>query len=80
MAASAPGVPEEERRDILAALAALPADVAILLIEHDMDLVFSFATRILVLVAGRILTEGEPDEIARDERVRAVYLGEQAHG
>ena len=75
----AAGVPEEERRDILAALAALPAD-AILLIEHDMDLVFSFATRILVLVAGRILTEDEPDEIARDERVRAVYLGEQAHG
>ena len=72
----AAGVPEEERRDILAALAALPADVAIPLIEHDMDLVFSFATRILVLVAGRILTEGEPDGIARDERVRTVYLGE----
>jgi len=76
----AAGVPEEERQDILAALAALPADVAILLIEHDMDLVFSFATRISVLVAGRLFTEGEPDEIARDQRVRAVYLGEEAHG
>jgi len=76
----AAGVPEEERRDILAALAALPSDVAILLIEHDMDLVFSFATRISVLVAGRLLTEGEPEEIAADERVRAVYLGEDAHG
>ena len=76
----AAGVPEEERQDILAALAALPADVAILLIEHDMDLVFSFATRISVLVAGRLLTEGEPDAIAADERVRAVYLGEDAHG
>ena len=76
----AAGVPEEERQDILAALAALPSDVAILLIEHDMDLVFTFATRISVLVAGRLLTEGDPEEIARDERVRAVYLGEDGHG
>ncbi len=76
----AAGVPEEERRDILAALAALPAEVAILLIEHDMDLVFNFATRISVLVAGRLLCEGEPAAIAADERVRAVYLGEEAHG
>jgi branched-chain amino acid transport system ATP-binding protein len=76
----AAGVPEEERRDILAALAALPSDVAILLIEHDMDLVFNFAERISVLVAGRLMTEGAPEVIAADERVRAVYLGEDAHG
>jgi ABC-type branched-subunit amino acid transport system ATPase component len=76
----AAGVPEEERQDILAALAALPSDVAILLIEHDMDLVFNFADRISVLVAGRLLTEGAPEAIAADERVRAVYLGEDAHG
>ena len=76
----AAGVPEEERQDILAALAALPSDVAILLIEHDMDLVFNFADRISVLVAGRLLTEGPPEAIAADERVRAVYLGEDAHG
>ena len=75
----AAGVPEEERQDILAALAALPSDVAILLIEHDMDLVFTFATRISVLVAGRLLTEGDPETIAQDERVRAVYLGEDGH-
>jgi branched-chain amino acid transport system ATP-binding protein len=76
----AAGVPEEERQDILAALAALPPDVAILLIEHDMDLVFTFATRISVLVQGRLLTEGRPEDIAKDERVRAVYLGEDGHG
>jgi branched-chain amino acid transport system ATP-binding protein len=76
----AAGVPEEERQDILAALAALPADVAILLIEHDMDLVFNFAERISVLVGGKLLTEGTPEAIAADERVRTVYLGEDAHG
>jgi branched-chain amino acid transport system ATP-binding protein len=68
----AAGVPEEERRDILAALGDLPSDVAILLIEHDMDLVFNFAERISVLVAGKLLTEGAPEAIAADERVRAV--------
>jgi len=76
----AAGVPESERRDILDALAVLPGNVAILLIEHDMDLVFSFAKSITVLVAGRILVEGAPEAIAADERVRAVYLGEVAHG
>ena len=76
----AAGVPEDERHDILRALAALPGDVAILLIEHDMDLVFNFATRISVLVAGRLLCEGAPKDIAQDPRVRAVYLGEDAHG
>ncbi len=76
----AAGVPESERRDILAALDALPSEVAILLIEHDMDLVFSFAKSITVLVAGRILTEGAPEAIAADPRVRAVYLGEDEHG
>ena len=76
----AAGVPESERRDILAALDALPSEAAILLIEHDMDLVFSFAKSITVLVAGRILVEGAPEAIAADPRVRAVYLGEDAHG
>ncbi|MBR0896464.1 ABC transporter ATP-binding protein [Bradyrhizobium tropiciagri] len=74
----AAGVPESERHDILAAVAALPRDVTVLLIEHDMDLVFSFADRISVLVNGGLLTEGAPDEVARDQQVRAVYLGEAA--
>jgi branched-chain amino acid transport system ATP-binding protein len=76
----AAGVPEDERADILAALAALPADVTILLIEHDMDLVFRFAQRISVLVAGRVLMEGAPEEVAADARVREVYLGADALG
>ncbi len=74
----AAGVPESERHDILAAVAALPRDVTVLLIEHDMDLVFSFADRISVLVNGALLVEGAPGEVARDSRVKAVYLGEAA--
>jgi branched-chain amino acid transport system ATP-binding protein len=72
----AAGVPASERRDILDTVAGLPADVSVLLIEHDMDLVFSFARRITVLVNGAVLTEGTPATIAADARVRAVYLGE----
>lgn len=74
----AAGVPESERHDILAAVASLPRDVTVLLIEHDMDLVFSFADRISVLVNGAMLVEGPPAEVARDPRVKAVYLGESA--
>ena len=76
----AAGVPEAERQELLAIVAALPRDVSILLIEHDMDLVFSFAERISVLVDGALLTQGTAAEIAVDPRVRAVYLGESADG
>ena len=72
----AAGVPEAERHEILATIAALPADVTVLLIEHDMDIIFSFADRISVLVNGELFVEGSPDEVARDPRVKAVYLGE----
>jgi branched-chain amino acid transport system ATP-binding protein len=76
----AAGVPESERHDILAAVSGLPRDVTVLLIEHDMDLVFSFADRISVLVNGALFVEGTPDEVARDKGVKAVYLGEAADG
>ena len=76
----AAGVPSEESHRILDTLDRLPADIAILIIEHDMDLVFRFARRITVLVQGEVLVEGAPDEIAKDSRVHQVYLGEQQHG
>jgi hypothetical protein len=69
------GVPAGEREELLNTVAALPQQVSVLLIEHDMDLVFEFADRITVLVNGVVLTEGTPQEIAQDERVKAVYLG-----
>ncbi|MGK9051355.1 ABC transporter ATP-binding protein [Xaviernesmea oryzae] len=74
----AAGVPEDERHEVLSIVSALPADVTVLLIEHDMDLVFSFANRISVLVAGALFTEGTVAEISADPRVKAVYLGENA--
>jgi ABC-type branched-subunit amino acid transport system ATPase component len=73
----AAGVPEAERHELLATIEALPQDVTVLLIEHDMDLVFSFAQRISVLVNGAMFVDGAPDEVARDPRVKAVYLGEE---
>jgi branched-chain amino acid transport system ATP-binding protein len=75
----AAGVPREESRDLFAAIAGLSRNITVLFIEHDMELVFRFASRIIVLVGGRVLVEGTPAEIAADERVRAVYLGKQ-HG
>ena len=75
----AAGVPSQDSGRILDVLASLPADIAILIIEHDMDLVFRFARRITVLVQGQVLVEGTPEQIAADRRVRDVYLGEATH-
>ncbi|MBT7955767.1 MAG: ABC transporter ATP-binding protein [Rhodospirillaceae bacterium] len=75
----AAGVPSAESHIILDAVDSLPKDIAVLIIEHDMDVVFRFAERITVLVRGAILAEGDPDEIAADKEVQAVYLGESAH-
>ena len=73
------GVPAGESMEILDTLGALPADVSVLLIEHDMALVFRFATHITVLVDGAVLVDGERDAVARDPAVRAAYLGEAVH-
>jgi ABC-type branched-subunit amino acid transport system ATPase component len=75
----AAGVPSTESERILRVLDALPSDIAILIIEHDMDLVFRFARRITVLVQGEVLVEGTPAEISGNRRVHEVYLGEQRH-
>ncbi len=78
----AAGVPEDESGELFEVIAELPSDISVLFIEHDMNLVFRFSRRISVLVAGRLLVEGTPAEIATDPRVREVYLGSAhvAHG
>jgi branched-chain amino acid transport system ATP-binding protein len=74
----AAGVPAAESEAIFERIRALPGDLTVLFIEHDMGLVFRFAERVTVLVAGRILTEGTPREVSRDVRVQDVYLGRGA--
>jgi branched-chain amino acid transport system ATP-binding protein len=75
----AAGVPRDESQELFAAIAGLSSDITVLFIEHDMELVFRFASRVIVLVGGRILLEGTPQEIASDPQVRAVYLGKTRH-
>ncbi len=75
----AAGVPSAESGTIIDVIEQLPTDIAVLIIEHDMDLVFRLARRITVLVQGAVLVEGPPAEIAADARVREVYLGEREH-
>ena len=76
----AAGVPSSESGTIIDAVERLPSDIALLIIEHDMDLVFRLAQRITVLVQGSILVEGPPAAIAADPEVRRVYLGERRPG
>jgi branched-chain amino acid transport system ATP-binding protein len=75
----AAGVPKEESGELFAAVAGISSDISILFIEHDMDVVFRFASRIIVMVSGSILVEGTPAEISANEKVREVYLG-SGHG
>jgi branched-chain amino acid transport system ATP-binding protein len=75
----AAGIPAAESGEVFGVIAALPRDVSILFIEHDMDLVFRFAGKITVLASGSILAEGTPQQIASDPQVRKVYLGESRH-
>jgi len=74
----AAGIPSAESHILLDAIATLPKDIAVLIIEHDMDLVFRFAERITVMVSGAIFAEGTPTQIAANAAVRAVYLGNAA--
>jgi branched-chain amino acid transport system ATP-binding protein len=76
----AAGVPRDESNELFAAIAGLSRDISVLFIEHDMELVFRFAARVIVMVGGSILVEGTPAEIASDPQVRAVYLGKTARG
>jgi branched-chain amino acid transport system ATP-binding protein len=76
----AAGVPHEESAELFEAIAGLSREISILFIEHDMNVVFRFASRIIVMVGGRVLVEGTPAEIAADPRVREVYLGGVRHG
>jgi branched-chain amino acid transport system ATP-binding protein len=73
------GVPGAERALVLQALGTLPPELAVLMIEHDMDLVFNFAGRMLVLAEGAVLAQGSPGEIRRHAAVRAAYLGTEVH-
>jgi len=76
----AAGIPSAESKELFEVIAQLPRDVTMVFIEHDMGLVMRFAERITVLVGGKVLTEGTPAEIAADQRVKEVYLGEAEHG
>ncbi|MBZ6077892.1 ABC transporter ATP-binding protein [Microvirga puerhi] len=75
----AAGVPSSETPRIEQALEHLPSSLAVLMIEHDMDLVFRFARRVVVLAAGEIIFEGLPSQVAANEKVREAYLGNYAH-
>ncbi|TMJ86889.1 MAG: ABC transporter ATP-binding protein [Alphaproteobacteria bacterium] len=76
----AAGVPQGESAELFSVISALSRDITLLFIEHDMNVVFRFARRIIVMAAGRILVEGTPEEIAADARVREVYLGGTRRG
>ncbi|HYR35042.1 MAG TPA: ABC transporter ATP-binding protein [Burkholderiales bacterium] len=74
----AAGVPQDESAELFAVISGLSQELTVLFIEHDMNVVFRFASRIIVMVGGRILVEGTPEEVGRDARVREVYLGKHA--
>ncbi|HPP83362.1 MAG TPA: ABC transporter ATP-binding protein [Rubrivivax sp.] len=70
------GMSIEESRRMAALLAGLKGRYSILLVEHDMDVVFALADRVTVLVYGEAICTGTPEEVRADARVRAAYLGD----
>ncbi len=76
----AAGIPSTESAELFDVIAGLPTDLALLFIEHDMHLVFRFASRITVMVAGGIMAEGTPEDVAGNPEVRSVYLGRTGQG
>ena len=76
----AAGVPRQEGSELFEVIANLAPEMSVLFIEHDMEVVFRFASRVIVMAGGRLLAEGSPAEIAADPRVREVYLGGTRHG
>lgn len=73
----AAGIPSDETHRIIDMIEALPRKVAVLIVEHDMGLVFRLARRITVFVRGRVFVEGTPAEIAKNPDVRKIYLGDR---
>jgi branched-chain amino acid transport system ATP-binding protein len=71
-------VPKDESAELFSVIAELTRELTVLFIEHDMNVVFRFASRIIVMVGGRILVQGTADEVRADPRVREVYLGRHA--
>ena len=71
------GMSPAETKSMIRLIAGLPRTLAILMIEHDMDVVFTVADRITVFYYGEVLASGQPAEIRNDPRVREVYLGMQ---
>jgi branched-chain amino acid transport system ATP-binding protein len=76
----AAGVPRDESAELFEVISSLSREITVLFIEHDMNFVFRFASRIIVMVGGRILLEGTPEEVSANPRVREVYLGKAGHG
>lgn len=72
------GLGVEETRAAVRLIAGLKGEVAMLLVEHDLDAVFALADEIAVLVDGRLIAWGTPEEVRGDKAVRAAYLGEEA--
>ena len=70
------GMSVAETASSVATIGALPRDLTLLIIEHDMDTVFAVADRITVLDHGQVIADGDPDAVRRDPQVRTVYLGE----